>query len=128
MSAISFGIPRYNKNYELELLRFCNKLNINVVGGFSKLFQNSIKQLNVNSIISYCDRRLFNGKIYELVQFKHLSNTAPSYFWYKGYEIKSRYQTQKHKLNTDMTENQYMKSEGYNKVFDCGQKVYVWER
>ena len=37
VSLITFGKSRINKNYDYEILRFCNLKNTNVVGAFSKL-------------------------------------------------------------------------------------------
>lgn len=39
VSLITIGKSRYDKKYDIEILRFCNKLNTIVVGGFSKLFK-----------------------------------------------------------------------------------------
>lgn len=41
--AMSFSKPRYNKNYEWEILQFCNASKINVIGGASKLFKAFVK-------------------------------------------------------------------------------------
>lgn len=127
-SAISFGKSRFNKECDYELLRYCNKLNCNVIGGFTKLMSNSQKELNFKSIITYSHRRIFTGKVYEKFGFVKTNETRPGYFWYnlKTKEIKSRYSTQKHKLNTNLTEIEYMKSLGFRRVFDCGQNVYKY--
>ena len=37
---MTFGKPRYNKNYQWELLRLCTNSDYNVLGGASKLFKN----------------------------------------------------------------------------------------
>lgn len=128
VSAISFGKPRFNTKYEYELLRFANKLNTSTIGGFSKLLHNSIKTLNIKSIISYSHKRLFNGNVYERAGFKKINETSPGYFWYsnKTGQILSRFETQKHKLNTDLTEKQYMINAGFSRVFDCGQNVFAY--
>lgn len=127
-AAISFGKSRYDKTCEYELLRFCNLLHHNVVGGFNKLMFNAKKILNFNSIVSYSHRRLFSGKVYTKYGFVLERQTNPGYFWYgvKSGKILQRYSTQKHKLNTDLTEKEYMQNLGYIRVFDCGQNVYKY--
>ena len=62
VSLMTFGKQRKNMGRKddgntYELIRFCNKLNTNVVGGASKLFKHFIKEFNPSSVISYADRR-----------------------------------------------------------------------
>lgn len=127
-SAISFGKSRFHQDCDYELLRYCNKLHHNVIGGFTKLMKNSQKLLKYKSIITYSHRRLFTGKVYEKFGFTKINETRPGYFWYnlKTKDIRSRYSTQKHKLNTNLSEIEYMKNTGYRRVFDCGQNVYKY--
>jgi len=67
---------------EYELLRFCNKLNTNIIGGASKLFNYFIKNYNINEIISYADRSHSKGKLYETLGFEYLGKTVPNYSYY----------------------------------------------
>lgn len=62
---MSFGKPRYNKNYECELLRLCTKNGYAVVGGAEKLFSYFVKTHNPKSVISYCDLSKFMGNVYK---------------------------------------------------------------
>lgn len=130
VSALSIGKSRYNKNYEWEILRFCNVLNTNVIGGFSKLLKNVIKKLDIQSMITYSHRRLFSGDCYIKSGMTKYDSTPPGYFWYnnKTRDVKTRYMTQKHKLNTTLTEKEYMTNLGYVRVYDCGQNVYVYDK
>jgi hypothetical protein len=36
---MTFGKPRFNKNYEYELVRFASKLGTKVIGGAGKLLK-----------------------------------------------------------------------------------------
>ena len=38
ISIMSFSKSRYNKKYEYEIIRYCNKINYSIIGGFNKLF------------------------------------------------------------------------------------------
>jgi len=125
-SIMSFSKSRYT-NHQYEMIRFCNKLNSTIIGGSSKLFKYFLKEYKPESIVSYCDRKLFNGKMYFDLGFKHSHDSAPGYYWINQMgDSLSRYQTQKHKLNTTLTEDAYMKSKNYHKIFDCGQKVFTY--
>jgi hypothetical protein len=132
VSLMTFGIPRFNKKYNFELLRFCNKLNTIVIGGASKLFT-AFKKEYKGSIITYCNRNLFDGKVYENMGFKHIHDSSPSYIYFSKKESKiySRYQCQKHKLSklldnydNNKTEYENMLNNGYIKIWDTGHGVY----
>ena len=131
VSIMTFCKPRFNKKYEWELSRFCSKNNCNVVGGASKLFRYFINNYNPQSIISYSNRAHTKGKIYETLGFNFDSITEPNYVWCKGYNILSRYQCQKHKLIQEgykgNSESDIMHNRGYYRIYDCGNKVWVWK-
>jgi hypothetical protein len=126
------GKPRFNKNYEWELIRFCSLSGCNVIGGASKLLKFFERTYKPSSIISYADRRRSLGEIYGVLGFEHSHNTDPNYFYYKGNEIKTRYECQKHKLvsflggfDINKSEQQNMRDGGYRKVYDSGCGVYI---
>jgi len=132
VSLITFiSPPRYNKNYDWELVRFCNKLNTNIVGGFSKLlkyFRNNYE----GNIISYANRTYSNGKLYENNGFELLHINDPRYYWVlknidKLY-FRSNFTKKKclKMLNKpEWTEEQIMYELGNYKIFDCGTKTYL---
>jgi len=132
VSVISFGKSRFNKKYEWELLRFCNKLNTAVVGGFSKLLSHFIEEYKPKNILTYADRRYSNGNVYEKNGFKLIRETKPSYYYMKDYrQLESRMKFQKHKLknklehfNPNLTEWENMQANGYDRIWDCGNLVY----
>ena len=64
VSIMTFGKPRNSNKHQYELIRFCNKLNHNVIGGASKLFKYFIKTYNPDNIISYCHMHIFDGELY----------------------------------------------------------------
>ncbi len=105
-----------------EMLRFVNKINTNITGGFSKLLKYS------NTKYSFVDRRVFTGNGYVKNGFILERVTPPNYFYVlSGSYAGSRQMFQKHKLkkklnnfNPDLTEIQNMKNNGYYQVFDCG--------
>ena len=130
VSIMTFGKNRFKKNSnEFELVRFCNKLNTNVIGGASKLFKYFLKNYNKenNDIISFSDRRFFDGGLYPILGFEFESYTSPSYIYWKDNRILNRMSCQKHKLhklldnfNSELSEYENMKMNGYRRVWDCG--------
>lgn len=133
VSIMTFGKSRFSDEYKYELLRFCNKIDTIVVGSASKLLKHFIKQYGKN-IISYANRRWSIGSLYEKIGFKFLINREPNYFYFKTNEniLYSRIKFQKHKLkkllaiyNEDLSETENMYNNGYRKIFDCGNKVYI---
>lgn len=132
VSLMTFSRNRFKKNSgEIELVRFCNKLNTNVVGGASKLLAH-FQKLNNSTIISFADRRYSEGKLYPMIGFAFDSFSAPSYFYWKNSEILHRMSCQKHKLSKLLpifdpmkTEYQNMLDNGYKRVWDCGNYKFI---
>jgi len=120
-----------NNNYEYEMLRFCNKLNTKIVGGASKLFGHFIQNYKPKNVVSYSDNRYFDGGLYEKLGFKFLKNTELNYWYFKDLVRMHRYNFRKDKLIKDgydpnKTEKQIMYERGYNIIWDCGNKKWVW--
>jgi len=129
---VSFGKSRYNKNYDYELLRFSSKLNTTVIGGFAKLLK-YFKDNYRRSIISYCDLRYSIGNIYLNNGFILQGQSSPNYFYTKDYKkLESRIGYQKHKLSKilktfdpNLTEWENMQLNKYDRIFDCGNLIFV---
>ena len=133
VSVIGFGSSRFKKG-EIELHRFCSKINTSVIGGFSKLIKYFMNQNICSEFITYVDRSKFDAKGYFKIGFKILSETDSSYFYAREGEILSRYQCQKHKLSKllenydpSLSESDNMILNGYTKVYDCGTLKLVYK-
>ena len=128
---MTFSKPRFNKNYDWELVRYCTIGDWSVIGGAGKLLK-FFRDNYEGSIISYADRRWSDGNLYKGLGFTELENTKPAYFYTKDGIRYSRVMFQKHKLHKildkfdeSLSENDNMIMNGYSKVFDCGNKVFV---
>lgn len=133
LELMSFGVPRFNKNYDYELLRLCTKKDVEVYGGASKLFQKRPE----GSIVSYCNRDLFDGKVYQVLGFESQGITK-GYKYIKGDKSLSRQKCQRYRLaklfnkeeyndRAKWTEKSIMANEGYEKVYDkIGQERFVF--
>ena len=72
-------------NQEYELVRFCNKLNFNIVGGFSKLLKHFIKNYHPSMIETYSDIRWSGVNPENTVYFKNgftFQHQTPPNYWY----------------------------------------------
>ena len=122
---IGISKPRFNKEYDLEIIRSCGKVNTVVIGGFSKLLSFIRKQLPY-SFISYVDRRYFGGESYR--EWQKIKETSPSYFYVdKNNNLHNRMEFQKHKIETkdgNLSEWENMQMLGYDRIWDCGNFVF----
>lgn len=85
---ISFmGIDKKDNN-KYEILRFCDKLNTQVMGGVDKLLKYFIENHTPQEIVMYSDRRFYNINSFNNLYFKLIGYTEPNYFHIKPGEIK----------------------------------------
>lgn len=129
VSIMTFGKSRFAKD-EFELLRFCNRLYTNVVGGASKLLKHFLQDHpEIKSMTSYADRRWSKGNLYESIGFEKVHVTDPAYFYIVNKVRENRVKYQKHKLvadgaDPDKTEHEIMKERGCLRIYDCGTIKY----
>lgn len=131
----TFGKPRFDKEYEYELVRLAWKTNVAVTGGAERLFSYFIKRYTPISIISYCDISKFSGNVYTKLGFRVNKITEPNYKWVdvETNEVLPRYKTTKQRLidaglgTPEETEVEIMHKLGYLRVFDSGNLKLVWE-
>ena len=73
------------KKYNWKLNRFCVKEDYSVYGGASKLFNyfkaNYLKK--DETVVAYSDKRKFDGKIFDVLGFKRLTDNTYTTSWYK---------------------------------------------
>jgi len=132
VSLMTFGEKRpmdnkTNIDGEYEMLRFCNKLNTQVIGGACKMLNYFIKTYNPKSIVTFADRRYSNGDLYKNMGFEFVCNTEPNYYFFKTSEM-IRYCAfefrndvlVKEGYDLTKTEDQIIVESGYLKIYDCG--------
>lgn len=103
---------------EWNLSRFCNVLDISVVGGASKLLKHFTKKYLPKRIISYADRNWSTGNLYYKIGFELLYESGPDYKYLVKDKLinKSRYR----KSYTGMSESVL----DLPKVWDCGKMKF----
>lgn len=133
VSIMTFGQSRFKKD-EFELIRFCNKLNMTVVGGASKLFKYFINNHpEIKTIVSFADRRWSIGKLYKKLNFFLTGVTKPTYYYIINDIRHNRLVFQKHKLITDgadstLSEHEIMLQNKIYRIYDCGNLKFKWIR
>lgn len=134
VSIMTFGKSRYDKSFQYELLRFCNKTYTNVNGGASKLYKYFIKNHSPSSIISYSHNDWNNGGVYLKLGMTLFKNEDPSFVYLdnKRHTV-NRQQLQKHKLSNildifddKLTAWENLVQNGYDRIWNSGNKVYTW--
>lgn len=138
VSLMTFSKNRFKKDSdEWEMVRFCNKLNHNIIGSASKLFKYFNENYNLLElpIISFSDRRFFKGNLYKVLGFDFIKNTSPSYIYWKNNIILNRMSCQKHKLHKllekfdpQLTEYENMLKNGWKRVWDSGNSKWEYKQ
>lgn len=138
VSLMTFGNPRINmggmkKDGSYELVRFCNKINTNVVGGAGKLFSHFVREHNPSEIVSYSDKRWATGKLYAILGFENVHDSKPNYFYVNNLTRENRFKYRKSVLinegyDKDKTEHEIMFERGIYRIYDCGTKVWKWKK
>jgi hypothetical protein len=130
-SKLRLPVGGKNKQDTYELTRFCSLKFHTVVGGASKLFNHFIKTYSPSEVQTYSDNLISNGKLYETLNFKYSHTSEPGY-WYVIDGIKShRFNWRKQKLvsmgyDKNKTEEQIMNEMNYYKVYNAGNKKWIW--
>jgi len=123
-----------------ELVRFCNLINSNVVGGFSKLLKHFIVTYKPKKIVTYADIR-WSGlneldTVYIKNGFKYIKNTSPNYWYLKVGQYNHRYHRYnfrkdilvKEGFDKNMSEFEIMKLKEFDRIWDCGNMKFEWTR
>jgi len=137
VAVMTFSRPNISRNItdnnSYELSRFCSINNTTVVGIASKLLHYFVSRHEFDRIISYSDRRWFDGNLYKKLGFDFIHHSPPSYWYVKnnGYRRYHRFTFRKGVLksldnyNSSKTEYEIMSEQGYRRIWDCGNSKWV---
>lgn len=131
---MSFGEPRYNKHYSWELLRLCTRKDFQVYGGASKLFNHFLNESDIGfGVLSYCNRDVFNGKVYEELGFVSNGITKGYHYEKDGKKFhRSNFTKAKclklwKDVDPKLSERKIMQLKGFTRVEDkVGQELFVY--
>lgn len=141
IQVMTFGKPRFNKNYQWELIRLCTKSENIVLGGSERLYKHFLDKYKPESIISYCDAAKFTGNVYTQLGLSTKSEGCPSRHWYNP-------QTKLHLTDNGVrflgfdkllgkqygsfgkgtSNDDLLREHGFVEIYDAGQNVYVWNK
>ena len=136
VSAASFKLINAKEN-QYELYRFSNKVYCSVPGGLSRLISAFRSAVSPSLIKTFMDLRFSSldphRSSYTKVGFEYIGNSEPNYKYFKDSRfLYSRQKFQKHKLKSllevydnSLSEWENMKNNGWNRVWDCGNAVFV---
>lgn len=134
IQVMTFGKPRYNKQADWELIRYCTNPNFAVIGGAEKLFKLAVTVINPQLLVSYCDKSKFTGEVYKKLGFTLADEGSPSRHWCKGSKhitdnlLRQRGYDQLFGTNygKGTSNEQLMLDNGWLPVCDCGQARFEW--
>ena len=129
--------PKTVNDGEWELIRFCNKLDVTVVGGAGKLLTYFISHFKPSKIISFSSNDISVGSLYKRLGFSRKRINTPGY-WYTDPDEIHRYHRSsftrsaivkkwpEYDINDrTWTERQVMDSKRYRRFYDSG--TILWE-
>ena len=90
-----------------------------------------IKKYKTKNLVSYVDRRYFDGNGYK--NWKLIEQTKSNYWYIKNGILESRMKYQKHKLNrllkifdSNLSEWENMVNNGFFRIWDCGNLKFKY--
>lgn len=139
MSLMTFTKNKDKDEYLLQ--RFCSKIDTVVIGGASKLFNYFIKEYDPDKVVTYGDVRFADlntkNSMYYKLGFRYSHTSKPNYWYTKdGLGLQFRRKFQRHRLDKifnkefdkSLSERDVMLSEGYQRLYDCGNHVFIYEK
>jgi hypothetical protein len=139
VSIMTFGKPRVSLNSqknsvegEFELLRSASRIDLHVVGAFSKLLKHFTSKYEWNKIKTFSDSRYSVSNVYLKNGFLPIRSSNPSYFYFKNGSIVKmhRYMFRKQELpnilsNFDINKTEYENviADGFSRIWDAGTTV-----
>lgn len=129
----SWGRNRFDKKSQsLELVRLCASRPVN--GLLGKMTAHAARTLGVSHIQSYVDLRYGTGMAYRSAGYQLVKTTSPGYWYVDSATVcyhRSSFSKQKLKNFTEYdvnkTEFEIMNELNYNRIWDCGNRLFEWK-
>ena len=130
------SLMTFKKNSRLgkiELNRFCNKLNTNIIGGASKLFKYFLDNYDYNEVVSYADRSYSNGGLYRQLGFEYNYKTIQNYHYIvDGIRVhKSNFSKKilvKEGYDVNKTEREIMLDRDIFRIYNSGNIKFTYKK
>ena len=127
VSCMSFS--KHHRNLkEIVLSRYCVKSDYNIIGGSSKLFKNAINHFKCN-IKTWSDNRWTEGLMYERLGFKLVKNLPIDYYYVGNKQRINKQKMTRKKIGASSTQTEYQRALelGFDRIWDCGKKTWIFE-
>jgi len=130
IACCSLSKPTRQSKYQWELIRMTSNPEYRVHGVWAKMLSKFIFEFGPETIVSFSDNRLFTGKVYDNLGFRHDGDIPQGYYWTKGGKRfnKSGLRKRGVERHSTQTETELRESQGFTKIWDLGKKRWVWER
>jgi len=138
ISLMTFGnfrkaMGQKSLEHSYEMLRFCNKLNTNIIGGASRLFKYFVKKYKPIEVISYADRSWSSGDLYKKLEFILVNKTQPNYYYIIDGIRKHRFGFRKDILvkngaDPNKTEHEIMLDRKIYRIYDSGNLKFIFKQ
>lgn len=129
-AVMTFGRPRH----DVELVRFATD-GKSYAGIASRLMKAFVTMYEPSDIVSFADRRWSTGRLYRTLGFSYVGTSKPSYSYTRDYETrehKSNFRLdrleQRYQIDRSLGERVAMIGLGYDRVWDCGNLKFLWNR
>jgi Zn finger protein HypA/HybF involved in hydrogenase expression len=132
VSALSIRKP-FSKNVKtiFEIARYASQINSIVRGGHSKLLKEAIrwcKENNGTSLMTYVDNRLgLHSNFLLNFGFKHVSTTAPAFWWTDCNSVRKNRLSVKANLSNGLTESDVASLKRVCKIWGCSSDKLVFD-
>jgi hypothetical protein len=122
----------------LELVRYATDINSISPGLFSRMLNRSIKEWNfIDSVVSFSDNRVSNGRLYMNSGFTFVEEQLPGYCYTDDYATRMDRQSgmkrnliKRHKLDPALADNytewELAQELGYDRLWDSGKRKWVF--
>lgn len=124
----SMSFSKHHRNgKEIVLSRYCVKINHDVVGGSERLFKAALSDFKCN-IKTWSDNRWSEGAMYDKLGFKMTKELAKDYYYVgKKQRIPKQKMTKKKMMAApNQTEEERARELGYDRIWDCGKKTWIY--
>ena len=119
---------------EWELVRFCNKPNMSVIGGASKLFKFFIYNYTPETVVSFASNDISDGGLYRKLGFEE-GSVSVSYWYLDGMTRYHRSSFSKDAIirkgwkdnKEGWTEDEVTNEQGLLKIWDSGTTKWIWK-
>lgn len=127
LSVMSFG-PHHRSSNKLVMNRFCSKPGTLIVGGASKLIQNSWISLGKPEITTWSDNRWSNGNVYEKMGCIKISDIKPDHYYTNGVKRTHKQNRKKSVIGCpkEILEAEFNASLGWYRIWDCGKVLWKY--